>query len=82
MAATTDLQPWVPLSIELAVITGQRVSDLCAMKWNDIHDNYLHIEQQKTGVKLAIPLSLKLDSLNLVLKETLSKCKSYSMAIQ
>jgi integrase len=76
MAATDDLPPWVPLSIELAVITGQRVSDLCAMKWSDIHDEHLHIEQQKTGVKLAIPVNLSLDSLGLVLSDTLFKCKT------
>lgn len=76
IAATSDLPPWVPLSIELAVITGQRVGDLCAIKWSDIHDDFLHIEQQKTGVKLAIPLNLTLDSLNLVLSDTLFKCKT------
>lgn len=42
---------------------------------NNIHYEYLHIEQQKTGIKLLIPLALALDSLGLVLGDTLLKCK-------
>jgi enterobacteria phage integrase len=32
------------------------------MRWDDIRDGYLHVEQQKTGVKLAIPLCIAVDS--------------------
>lgn len=43
---------WLRLAMELAVVTGQRVGDLCEMKWSDIVDGYLYVEQSKTGVKL------------------------------
>lgn len=31
----------------LALITGQRLSDICKMQFSDIRDGYLHVEQQK-----------------------------------
>lgn len=43
----------------LAVVTGQRLGDIPDMKFSDVWDDMLHIEQEKTGVKLAIPLSLR-----------------------
>ena len=43
----------------LAIVTGQRPGDISDMKFSDIWDDMLHIEQEKTGVKLAIPLSVR-----------------------
>lgn len=65
------LPPWVKLSMEIALLTGQRVSDICAMKWDDISEEFLHVQQQKTGAKLAIPVTIKLDAANLSLSDTL-----------
>ncbi|EIJ1115407.1 tyrosine-type recombinase/integrase, partial [Salmonella enterica subsp. enterica serovar Miami] len=70
--------PWVKLSMEIALLTGQRVSDICAMKWVDISEGFLHVQQQKTGAKLAIPVTIKLDAANLSLSDTLKRCKSLS----
>lgn len=36
----------------LALMTGQRLSDICKMQFSDIRDGYLHVEQQKTGTGL------------------------------
>ncbi|EEN5046041.1 tyrosine-type recombinase/integrase [Salmonella enterica] len=70
--------PWVKLSMEIALLTGQRVSDICAMKWVDLSEGFLHVQQQKTGAKLAIPVTIKLDAANLSLSDTLKRCKSLS----
>ncbi|EFF3352418.1 tyrosine-type recombinase/integrase, partial [Escherichia coli] len=43
----------------LALMTGQRLSDICKMQFSDIRDGYLHVEQQKTGTRIAIPLALR-----------------------
>ncbi|MCM5113113.1 tyrosine-type recombinase/integrase, partial [Escherichia coli] len=43
--AAEHLPIWLRLAMDLAVVTGQRVGDLCRMKWSDINDNHLHIEQ-------------------------------------
>lgn len=60
--------------MELAVVTGQRVGDLCEMKWSDIVDGYLYVEQSKTGVKLP-SLQHCMLMLGISMKETLDKCK-------
>lgn len=73
--AAESFPDWLRLSMELAVVTGQRVGDLCSMRWSDIVDGYLYVEQSKTGMKLAIPTSLKLNELDISLEEVLRKCK-------
>ncbi|WP_409241174.1 tyrosine-type recombinase/integrase, partial [Escherichia coli] len=52
----------------LALVTGQRLGDICNLKFSDIWDDMLHITQEKTGSKLAIPLNLKCDALNITLR--------------
>jgi integrase len=42
----------------LAIITGQRLADICNMKFSDVEDNYLHRTKQNRG-KIALPLHLK-----------------------
>ncbi|CAM6496618.1 integrase [Klebsiella michiganensis] len=76
--AAGTLSPWVRLSMDLAVLTGQRVSDLCAMSWEDIRDGYLYVEQKKTGAKLAIPVGLKIEELNISLEGVLQKFRKLS----
>ncbi len=48
----------------LALVTGQRLGDSSNMKFSDIWDDHLHVVQEKTGTKLAIPLSLKLNAID------------------
>lgn len=59
----------------LAVITAQRLNDICNMRFSDIWDGHLHVEQSKTGAKLAIPLSLRCHELGLSLGEVVSMCR-------
>lgn len=59
----------------LAVVTGQRPGDISEMKFSDIWDEHLHISQEKTGAKLAIPLSLRCNALNISLREVIAKCR-------
>ncbi len=59
----------------LALVTGQRIGDIVKMKFSDIWDDMLHIEQEKTGSKLAIPLSIKCDVIDMTLKQVISICR-------
>lgn len=59
----------------LAVVTGQRLSDICKMKFTDIEDNHLLVEQTKTGAKIAIPLALRCHQLDISLGEVISLCR-------
>jgi len=59
----------------LALVTGQRIGDISNMQFSDIWDDMLHITQEKTGSRLAIPLSLKCEKLNITLREVVSMCR-------
>ncbi|RKR64998.1 phage integrase family protein [Yokenella regensburgei] len=61
----------------LALVTGQRLGDISNMKFSDIWDDQLHIVQEKTGSKIAIPLSLRLDAINLSLRDVVTRCRDY-----
>lgn len=60
-----DDAQWLSQAMKIALVTGQRVSDIAKIKWKDIHDGKLWIAQQKTGAKLNIPLSLEIIGIRL-----------------
>jgi len=64
----------------LAIVTGQRLGDISAMKFSDIWDDHLHVLQEKTGAKLALPLSLRCEALNTSLREVISRCRDYAVS--
>ena len=70
-----SLPPCAQNSMLLALVTGQRIGDIVEMKFSDIWDNHLHVTQNKTGMKLAIPLNLKCDAIGLTLADVISKCR-------
>lgn len=62
--------------MKLALVTGQRVSDIAKLKWEDIHDGKLWIVQQKTETKIAI--HLKIEIVNIKLSRILGFSKNNS----
>ncbi len=40
--------------IDLALLTGQRISDLIGLRWQDVTEHGLSVQQGKTGVRLLI----------------------------
>jgi integrase len=69
------------LQLLLALHTGQRRSDLAKMKFSDVVDGHLRVEQQKKagkkiGARLAIPLSLRLEATGLTLGQVIELCKT------
>lgn len=73
--------PWVKHLMLLAVVTGQRRSDILKMKFSDIWENEgeqcLHITQQKTGSMVSIPLSLYCKELDTTVKQVVDNCRTY-----
>ncbi|MBD8129178.1 phage integrase Arm DNA-binding domain-containing protein [Pantoea agglomerans] len=74
-AAAGKYQPWVQNSLLLAVVTGQRRGDIAKMQFADVWDGLLHIEQEKTGMKIALPLTLRCNALGLTVGEVISRCR-------
>jgi integrase len=64
----------------LALVTGQRLGDISNMKFSDIWDDHLHVVQEKTGSKLAIPLSLRLNVINWSLRDVIARCRDYAIS--
>lgn len=69
---------WAWRLLLLALLTGQRRSDLSNMKFSDVYDEHLHVIQNKTGAKVAIPLSLRLDEVGLSIGEAIELCRGYT----
>lgn len=46
----------VRLATHLLYYTGQRIGDVLKMRWSDIRDGKIYVEQQKTGKELLIPM--------------------------
>jgi integrase len=62
-AAVRALAPYrVQLAMDLAVMTGQRQGDLLNLKWSDVKGMDLHLEQSKTGKRLAIEVTPDLEA--------------------
>ncbi|HCN6323254.1 TPA: phage integrase Arm DNA-binding domain-containing protein [Escherichia coli] len=64
----------------LALVTGQRLGDISRMKFSDIWDDHLHVIQEKTGSKIAIPLSLHLNAINWSLRDVVARCRDYAVS--
>lgn len=67
--------PYLQCAMLLAVVTGQRIGDISRMKFSDIWDDMLHVEHEKTGAKVALPLSLRCEALDISLREVVAKCR-------
>lgn len=74
-AEALKMDPWVARALELAILTGQRREDIARMKFADAKDGFLHVVQSKTGMKLRIPLSLRLPALDCSLEDAIKRAR-------
>lgn len=77
-SAAEQMPSWFPLAMDLALVTGQRREDIASMKFNDIYNERLHVTQIKTGMKIAIPLTLSLKAAGLQLGAVIERCQQIS----
>lgn len=56
----------------LAILTGQRISDLVKLKWTDIQDDKIFIQQLKTDTKIAISIDLHLKCVDCSIRDVLN----------
>lgn len=56
-AALASEDPHFSTAVALHLYTGQRTGDVCKMAWNVLSaDGRIHLQQQKTGTELTIPV--------------------------
>ena len=70
--------PWIARMLDLALVTGQRRSDLSTMRFDDVWDGHLHIVQYKTGTRLALPVALRLEAIGKSIAEVIEDCRPYA----
>lgn len=71
--------PWVSRMLVLALVTGQRRSDLEKMRFDDVWDHHLHVVQAKTGTRLALPLELRMEAIGVSVGEAIEACRKYAV---
>ncbi|MDR5019073.1 phage integrase Arm DNA-binding domain-containing protein [Yersinia rochesterensis] len=69
------LPAWFGLSMDLALVTGQRREDLSLMRFDQIVDGRLQIDQGKTGAMISLPLDLELKAVGLRLSTVIDQCR-------
>jgi integrase len=79
--AQASRQRWLESLLLLALVTGQRRGDLVRMRFDDVVDGCLRVEQQKQagkgyGARVAIPLSLRLDAIGMTLGDVIEHCRA------
>lgn len=67
--------PHMENAMLLAIVTGQRLDDITNMQFSDIKNDMLHIEQGKYGARVAIPLSIRNEAINMSLRDVIAKCR-------
>lgn len=68
-------EAWAANAMNLALITAQRRADISAMQFSGLRGDVLAVRQQKTGMQLEIPLSLRLDAIGLSLDDVIRACR-------
>ncbi|KPC52995.1 tyrosine-type recombinase/integrase [Amantichitinum ursilacus] len=68
--------PWAKHGMQLALLTGQRIGDICQMKFSDIREGYLHIVQDKEGHPIRVPLAIRLPALDLSLGQVIDQIRA------
>lgn len=74
-AAASELDPWVQRSMELGLVSAQRREEIAAAQFSDIREGGWWCEQQKEGVRLVLPLSLRLDCVGWSLEDVVRRCR-------
>jgi integrase len=83
MLAVAESRPqsWIRPMLLLALVTGQRRADLAKMRFDDVHDGHLRVEQQKQagkgyGARIALPLELRLDAIGMTIGDVIEECRA------
>lgn len=76
-AKAASMQPWVQNSMALALVSGQRLSDIEAAQFPKFHDGAWHLIQLKGSkpTQVRIPFTLGLNVLGWTLGDVVKRCR-------
>lgn len=77
LAIRAKATPWLVSAMNLALLTGQRVSDISAMRFSDVKDGYLHVDQAKAqgSTKLKLDANIRMDAIGLSIGDAVKQCR-------
>lgn len=67
---------WLVDAIDIALVTGLRIGDIVRLRVSHVVNDHLLVTQQKTGVRQAIPLDLRLDAARITLRKVIERCSA------
>jgi len=78
--AQASPQRWVESMLLLGLAIGQRRADLAKVRFDDVVDGHLRIEQQKEagkgyGARVEIPLTLRMDCIGMTVGDVIEHCR-------
>lgn len=78
--AKASSQRWVESLLLLGLAIGQRRADLAKVRFDDVVDGHLRIEQQKEagkgyGARVEIPLTLRMDCIGMTVGDVIEHCR-------
>jgi integrase len=72
-AVAGEVAEWLPTAMMLGLLTGADRSSIAALTRDDVRDGCLIVARPKTGKRIAIPVSIRLDVLALSLADVLAQ---------
>lgn len=75
LAIREQVSPWAQNGMDLALLTGQRVSDIVNMQFASYRDGCLFIIQQKTGYKLQQSGRIRLEAIGKSIEDVVRQCR-------
>lgn len=69
---------WLQNAMLAALVTGQRISDVRKFRFDDIRDGYLWVIQEKTGMKLKIPVTATVNGWSV--QRVIEKCRDKAVS--
>lgn len=82
LAKAPEIQPWLENAMLLALVSGQDRSTVARWTRSMISGDTSIVQRGKTGVKIAIPLDLRMDAVGLSLRDVIAKCKASGVVSQ
>ena len=78
--STTSPQRWVQCMLLLALAIGQRRADLAKVRFDDVVDGHLRVQQQKEagkgyGARVEIPLTLRMECIGMTVGDVIEHCR-------
>jgi integrase len=85
--AAKAYEPWVARSMELAILTAQRREDISNIEFKPrkgaaawVEGDSLYVIQSKTGMPVAIDLTIRLNVLDMTLSDVIARCRDSTVS--